>query len=129
MSAIAGVDQALWDIKGKYHDAPVYQLMGGPCRESVKVYSWVGGDRPEDGGKQALACKEAGFIAVKMNGTDEFQYIDSYSNVDKVLENVAAIREACGPDMGIAVDFHGRAHKPMAKILAVKLEPFNFDVY
>ena len=44
MSAIAGIDQALWDIKGKVFQAPVYQLMGGPCRDSIRVYSWIGGD-------------------------------------------------------------------------------------
>lgn len=48
MSAISGIDQALWDIKGKYYHAPVYDLMGGKCRDRMKVYSWIGGDRPDD---------------------------------------------------------------------------------
>ena len=48
MSAISGIDQALWDIKGKYYNAPVYDLMGGRCRDKMKVYSWIGGDRPSD---------------------------------------------------------------------------------
>lgn len=48
MSAISGIDQALWDIKGKYYNAPVHELLGGACRESMKVYSWIGGDRPQD---------------------------------------------------------------------------------
>ena len=54
MSAISGIDQALWDIKGKFFDAPVYQLMGGACRDNMKVYSWIGGDRPSDVGAAAL---------------------------------------------------------------------------
>ncbi|RAV04148.1 galactonate dehydratase [Paenibacillus sp. YN15] len=125
MSAIAGIDQALWDIKGKYHQAPVHQLLGGACRESMRVYSWVGGDRPVDVGLAALEKKQAGFTAVKMNATEELQFIDSYAKIDQLLERVSAIREAAGPDFGIGVDFHGRVHKPMAKVLAKELEPYN----
>jgi galactonate dehydratase len=125
MSAIAGIDQALWDIKGKYHDAPIYQLMGGACRQRMKVYSWIGGDRPTDVGQAALDAQAAGFTAVKMNGTEELQYVDSYAKIDQVLERVAAVRSAAGPHMGIGIDFHGRVHKPMAKILAKELEPFR----
>ena len=54
MSAISGIDQALWDIKGKFFGAPDYQLMGGACRDNMKVYSWIGGDRPSDVGAAAL---------------------------------------------------------------------------
>ena len=125
MSAIAGIDQALWDIKGKYFNAPVYELMGGACRDRMRVYSWVGGDRPTDVGAAAKERKDAGFTAVKMNATEELQYIDSYEKVDQVLERVAAIRESCGKYFGIAVDFHGRVHRPMAKVLAKKLEEFD----
>src|SRR5476649_379786 len=78
MSAISGIDQALWDIKGKYYNAPVYQLLGGAARDSIRVYSWIGGDRPSDVGSAAKEAVEAGFTAVKMNGTEELQIIDSY---------------------------------------------------
>lgn len=125
MSAIAGIDQALWDIKGKYFSAPVYELLGGAQRDKMRVYSWIGGDRPSDVGQAALEKKNAGFTAVKMNGTEELQYIDSYEKIDAVLNRVGAIRDACGKYFGIAVDFHGRVHKPMAKILAKKLEEFD----
>ena len=125
MSAIAGIDQALWDIKGKVFGVPVYQLLGGPCRESIRVYSWVGGDRPGDVGRAALEKKNEGFTAVKMNATEELQMLDSYDKVDAVLERVAAIRETCGKYFGIAIDFHGRVHMPMAKVLAKKLEEFD----
>ena len=126
MSAIAGIDQALWDIKGKYYNAPVYQLLGGACRDKMRVYSWIGGDRPSDVGTAALKAKESGFTAIKMNATEELQYIDSYEKVDQ-----AAGRSSCesvkvtGPYIGIGIDFHGRVHKPMAKILAKELEPFR----
>lgn len=125
MSAIAGIDQALWDIKGKYYQTPVYDLLGGKCREKMKVYSWIGGDRPQDVGRAAKEKQKAGFKAIKMNATEELQMIDSYEKIDQVLERVAAIREACGKYFGIAIDFHGRVHKPMAKILAKKLEEFD----
>ena len=125
MSAIAGIDQALWDIKGKYFNAPVYELMGGKCRDRMRVYSWIGGDRPQDVGSAAKERQTAGFYAITMNATEELQMIDSYEKVDAVLERVAAIRESCGKYFGIAVDFHGRVHKPMAKILAKKLEEYD----
>lgn len=125
MSAIAGIDQALWDIKGKYHQAPIYQLMGGACRQKIKVYSWIGGDRPSDVGQAALRAQTEGFTAVKMNATEELQYIDSYAKIDEVLKRVAAVRGAVGPYLGIGIDFHGRVHKPMAKILAKELEAFR----
>ena len=93
MSAISGIDQALWDIKGKYFGAPVYELMGGRCRDRMKVYSWIGGDRPSDVGTAAKEKKDEGFTAIKMNATEELQMIDSYDKIDNVLERVAAIRE------------------------------------
>lgn len=125
MSAIAGIDQALWDIKGKFFGAPVYDLLGGKCRDKIKVYCWVGGDRPSDVALAAKEKKEQGFTAIKMNATEELQMVDSYDKIDAVLERVASIREACGKYFGIAVDFHGRVHKPMAKVLAKKLEEFD----
>ena len=77
MSALAGIDQALWDIKGKHHGVPVHDLLGGPVRDRIKVYSWIGGDRPAETAAAALAAVERGFTAVKMNGTAEMQFIDS----------------------------------------------------
>ena len=96
MSAIAGIDQALWDIKGKYYNAPIYDLLGGACRDSMRVYCWIGGDRPADVGAAALEKKNEGFTAIKMNATEELQMVDSYEKIDAVLERVAAIRESCG---------------------------------
>jgi galactonate dehydratase len=125
MSAIAGIDQALWDIKGKSLGAPVHQLLGGRARDSIRVYSWIGGDRPDDVARAATEMRQRGFTAVKMNATEELQYVDSHVHVDRAVERIAEVRKAVGPAMGIAVDFHGRVHKPMAKILARELEPFR----
>ncbi|MBL7735536.1 MAG: galactonate dehydratase [Chitinophagaceae bacterium] len=125
MSAIAGIDQALWDIKGRFYQAPVYQLLGGKARDKVKIYSWIGGDRPDDVGKAAKDAIANGFAAIKMNASEEMQYIDSYEKIDLVLNRVAAVREVGGPSFGIGIDFHGRLHKPMAKVLARELESFH----
>lgn len=125
MSAIAGVDQALWDIKGKHLGVPVHELLGGPVRERIRVYSWIGGDRPADTARAAVAAVERGFTAVKMNGTEEMHFIDSYDKVERVLENLQAVREAVGSQIGVAIDFHGRVHKPMAKVLMRELAPYK----
>ena len=125
MSAISGIDQALWDIKGKFYNAPIHDLMGGKARDKLKVYSWIGGDRPSD---IANATKEAianGFAAIKMNATEEMQYIDSYDKIQRVLDRVASVREVGGSSFGIGIDFHGRLHKPMAKVMAKELEQFH----
>ena len=73
MSALAGIDQALWDIKGKALGVPVSELLGGNVRSRIKVYSWIGGDRPSETAAAAKAAVERGFTAVKMNGTEEMQ--------------------------------------------------------
>jgi galactonate dehydratase len=124
-SAISGIEQALWDIKGKFYNLPVYEMLGGAARSHIRVYSWIGGDRPQDAGAAAKEKADAGFTAIKMNGTEEMNYLDSFSKVEAAVDRVAAIREACGKDFGIAVDFHGRVHKAMAKILAKELEPYR----
>lgn len=125
MSAISGIDQALWDIKGKFYNAPVYDLMGGKAREKIKVYSWVGGDRPSDIATAASAAIANGFTAMKMNATEELQYIDSFDKIDRVLQRVASVREVADNSIGIGIDFHGRLHKSMAKVMAKELEPFH----
>ncbi|ADJ62546.1 galactonate dehydratase [Herbaspirillum seropedicae] len=125
MSALAGIDQALWDIKGKDLGVPVHQLLGGAVRNSIRVYSWIGGDRPADTAAAAKSAVARGFTAVKMNGTEELQFIDSHDKIELTLANVQAVREAVGPNVGIGVDFHGRVHKPMAKALIKELEPYK----
>ena len=125
MSAIAGIDQALWDIKGKALNTPVYQLLGGACRDSIRVYSWIGGDHPSEVGKAAKEVVALGFTAVKMNGTNELQIVDSYREIDAAVARIAEVRAAVGSDIGIGIDFHGRVHKPMAKVLAKELEPYR----
>lgn len=125
MSAISGIDQALWDIKGKYYNAPVYDLLGGACRDKLQVYRWIGGDRPDDIKNEALEAVAQGYSAIKMNATEELHYIDKFPKIQAVCDRIAAIRDAVGHKLAIAVDFHGRVHKPMAKVLAKELDQFQ----
>jgi len=125
MSAMAGIDQALWDLKGKQYGVPVYDLLGGPVREQVQVYAWIGGDRPSDVAAAALARAASGFSAVKMNASEEMNYIDSFGKVEAVLARVAEVRAAVGTNFGLGIDFHGRIHKSMAKIVAQELGPYH----
>ncbi|KAF9010101.1 enolase C-terminal domain-like protein [Cyathus striatus] len=120
MSALSGLDIALWDIKGKKLGVPIWQLLGGKVRDRLRVYGWVGGDSPSDVVAAAQARQKQGFNAVKMNGTEAVAWIDSPNILDDAVTRVKQVR-ALGLDVGI--DFHGRLHKGMAKQLAKLLEP------
>ncbi|WP_291291130.1 galactonate dehydratase [Enterococcus sp.] len=122
---VSGLEMALWDIKGKALDIPVYELLGGAARDRIKVYSWIGGDRPNEVADQAQDRFDRGFTAVKMNATEELHYIDSYEKISEVVDRVSSIRNRFGNKLDIGVDFHGRVHKPMAKVLAKALEPYH----
>jgi len=125
MSAIAGVNQALWDIKGKYHGVPIYELLGGKVRDRVQIYAGIGGESPEDLAAQAQQRRDEGLRAVKMVAANTVHYMDTFQQIDETVARVAAVREQMGNDFSIAVDFHGRIHKPMAKMLIRELEPFH----
>lgn len=122
---ISGIEMALWDIKGKALNLPVYELLGGAVRDKIKVYSWIGGDRPSDVVVMAQERWDKGFRAVKMNATSEMHYVDSLEKVNAAVKRVASIREKFGNAMSIGIDFHGRVHKPMAKVLAKALEEYH----
>ncbi|RZJ05979.1 MAG: galactonate dehydratase [Rubrivivax sp.] len=125
MSAIAGIDQALWDIKGKVMGQPVYELLGGLVRDKMKVYSWVGGDRPADVIRDIKRLREGGFDTFKMNGTEELAIVDGARKIDEAVARIAEIREAFGHDIEFGIDFHGRVSAPMAKPLLKALEPYR----
>ncbi|MFC6486481.1 galactonate dehydratase [Nitratireductor sp. GCM10026969] len=125
MSAISGIDQALWDITGKALGAPVHALLGGAQRDRVRSYIWIGGDRPRDLVVQARSAMEAGFTAVKMNICDELAVVDSHAEIDRIVTRLAELREAVGLQLDLAFDFHGRVHAPMARVLVRELEPLR----
>ncbi|HEY5106946.1 MAG TPA: galactonate dehydratase [Caulobacteraceae bacterium] len=122
MSALSGLDQALWDLNGKALGVPVWRLLGGRVRDRVRAYAWIGGDRPSEIGEAAGARRAQGFAAVKMNATAEIGMLESPRSLDGVVERLAAA-QAHGLDVGI--DFHGRLRRPMARQLVRLLEPLR----
>jgi len=124
-TAAAAIEQALWDLKGRQHNLPVYEFLGGAVRDTVRLYAWVGGDRPTDVVAQVKARADQGYTAVKMNATEELDLLDRTAHVDAVIARVAAVRDSFGDSIDIALDFHGRVHRAMAKALLRELEQFN----
>jgi galactonate dehydratase len=124
-SAVAGIDQALWDIAGKTYGAPVYALLGGPVRDSVRVYAWVGGDEPTRLAEEVTAQVEAGFTAVKMNAAGRTSPMTTPAETAAVVARVAAARDALGPHRDVAVDFHGRFTPASARRVLQELGPLH----
>lgn len=122
MSAISGIDQALWDIKGKALGVPVYELLGGAVRDKMKMYGWIGGDKPAHVVEGARKRMADGFHAVKMNGCAELEWIDTPKKIDDAMKLISSVRDAIGYDRGLGIDFHGRVHKGMAKIFMRELD-------
>ena len=122
MSALAGLEQALWDLKGRALNLPVWEMLGGKVRDKIRAYAWIGGDRPQEIAEAARARRGQGFTAVKMNATAELDWIGTPRLFDEVIDRVRAAQEV-GMDVGL--DFHGRVHRPMAKQLAKALEPLG----
>ncbi|MEI5097525.1 galactonate dehydratase [Streptomyces sp. PmtG] len=114
-SAVAGLDQALWDITGKSYGAPVHALLGGPVRDRARVYAWVGGDEPGALAEQVAAQVDAGFTAVKMNASGVTSPLTTPAETAAVVERVAVARDVLGPHRDVAVDFHGRLTPPSAR--------------
>jgi len=122
MSALAGLEQALWDLKGRALGLPVWEMLGGKVRDRIRAYAWIGGDRPAEIADAAAARRNQGFSAVKMNATAELDWIGTPRLFDEVIERV---RAAQGEGMDVGLDFHGRVHRPMARQLAKALEPLG----
>lgn len=123
-SAVAGIDQALWDIAGKVLGMPVFRLLGGPVRDRVRVYTWIGGDEPDEVADLAREQVEAGFTAVKMNGSGPLAPIDTPARTRQIVDRLAAVRDAIGPDHDVVIDFHGRLSTAMSRRVLPLLEPF-----
>jgi galactonate dehydratase len=124
-SAVAGLDHALWDIAGKAYGAPAYGLLGGPVRDSVRVYAWVGGDEPARLAEEVSAQIEAGFTAVKMNAAGRTDPLTTPAGTAAVVERVAAAREVLGPHRDVAVDFHGRFSPAGARRALHEIAPLH----
>src|SRR5579884_3019658 len=120
-SALSGIDMALWDIKGKALGVPVYELLGGPTRDRVRVYAHAG---TPDRIKQA---KARGFTAFKTNPAKRrpSRYVETPAEVHYAAERFAELRRAGGDDVDIAIDFHGAISPATAKLLIKAIEPYQ----
>jgi galactonate dehydratase len=120
-SALSGIDIALWDIKGKALGVPVYELLGGPTRERIRVYAHIG--TPEDIKKRMTE----GFTAFKTGPARKkpAHYIESPAAVGYAAEKFAELRRVGGNDADIAIDFHGAISPATAKLLIKALEPYQ----
>lgn len=124
-SAVAGIDQALWDLLGKSLGVPVHVLLGGPVRDRVRVYAWVGGDEPGEVADHVAAQVDAGMTAVKMNASGRMSPIATRAELAAVERRVAAAREVLGDDRDVAIDLHGRFTLADARRIAPVLEPYH----
>jgi galactonate dehydratase len=133
-SAVSGLEQALWDIVGKYLNTPIYNLLGGPCRERIRVYAngwYEGAKTPDVLAKKAAETVARGFTALKF---DPFPgpwrtHIDRKTELAAV-ENVRAVRESVGPEIDILVEVHRRL-APMHAVRIARLmeasQPFWYE--
>jgi galactonate dehydratase len=124
MSTIAGINEALWDIKGKYYNAPIYDLLGGKVKDKVMVYRGIKGDTPEDLVKDANSAIEQGYKLVKLSCTEATSYLDSFDKVDTLVSKIDAVSKAIKGRADFALDFHGRIHKPMAKVIVSEINKY-----
>jgi galactonate dehydratase len=124
MSALGGIEIALWDLLGKASGVPIHQLLGGAVRDRVKVYRWAGGNNSsaQASAEEAARVVEQGARAIKMNACPPLAAIDTYGGVRLAVERARAVRQAVGPTVDIALDLHGRANVPMARRLVRELE-------
>ncbi len=126
VAALSGIEMALWDIFGKSVGLPVWQLLGGKVRDRVRVYTGIGGKTPEEAATSARQAVERGFQAVKMGAaTAPVRFVDTPRRLDQMVARVAAVREAVGDDVDIAVDLHRRLSPTMAALFIRELEPLR----
>ena len=127
-SALAGIDQALWDIQGKRLGVPVHQLIGGAVRDRLKVYCWCGGDdnAPEDAAAEAVrVLQTTKYRQLKMNACPRMGYVDTDGGVRAATARMKAVREAVGDSVEIGLDFHGRVKTPACKQMMRALAPYR----
>jgi galactonate dehydratase len=122
-SAVAGIDQALWDIAGKNFGVPVHTLLGGHVRDTVRVYAWVGGDEDGELREGIQHQMEAGFTAVKLNASGRMAPLSNPAALNAVVDRAVLARETLGPGRDFAIDFHGRVGVGDAARLLRLLEP------
>jgi galactonate dehydratase len=127
-TALSAIDIACWDIVGKMHGAPIYELLGGASRERVLVYANGWYDNcvtPEHFALKAKKIKDMGYKAIKFDPFGHyFDYIDQ-KGIEMAVNRVKAIRDTVGDNMDILIEHHGRFNANSAIMVAKALEPYN----
>jgi galactonate dehydratase len=124
-SALSAVEQAMWDITGKWLGQPVHRLWGGPTRDRIRMYGWLGVAPYSDLVESARDWVARGFTAIKCCLFDLTRPLEPPAMTERVVRQMAALREAVGPEVDIAVDFHGRSSPALSIGLAQALEPYH----
>ncbi len=131
MSAIAGIDQALWDIKAKSLGVPLYELLGGAVRDRIRAYTNLGselGGEPRDPAawtEAALGAVEAGYDAMKVYPIPAGRALEGLTELREAVRLVEAVRDAAGEEVDLMVDLHGRSSQAMAIQYGRALEPLR----
>ncbi|HEU5328217.1 MAG TPA: galactonate dehydratase [Thermomicrobiales bacterium] len=124
-SALSGIEQALWDIKGKALGVPVYELLGGPTRQRVRVYTHCGGPTPEAAAEHARALVAQGFTALKFGTGRIGPSVDERTMIRRTAAMFEAVRAAVGPEVDLMLDNHGQFPPAQATALLRAIEPYN----
>ena len=122
-AAISGIEIALWDILGKSLGVPVYQLLGGPTRNRIRVYTRPHGADAAELAASARDIAAQGFTALKFCPFERVRNLDHYSVVEEAAGRVAAVRDAVGTTVDILLDFHGRVSPAMAIQMEEAMRP------
>ncbi len=126
MSAISGIEHALWDILGKSLNVPVYQLLGGHVRDRIRVYGHLGTEGPNDYRPRAtILFGERPFSAYKISPPGPFRMVENPAKLAKIVDTFKEMRELAGPEIDLAVDLHGRVAPPFAIQICRALEPYG----
>jgi galactonate dehydratase len=125
MTALSAIEQALWDIRGKRLGVPVWDLLGGAARDRIPVYTHGGGASPEQVAERCRGLVAHGHRAIKLGIPGSVEPVVDERAVRATVANVAAVRDAVGPDVKLMVDCHAKPTPPVALRLAQELAPFN----
>lgn len=131
LSAISGIEQAMWDIKGKYYNCPVYEMLGGRCRDKIRMYTHIkragtAGDFPvEEMLSIAGERLKEGYTALKYSVIPPVKAVENPENIEKHVMRFAKVREKIGNGVDLAVDFHGRVSPAAANVLIERLKPYS----
>jgi galactonate dehydratase len=124
-SAAAGIEMALWDLKGRRVGMAIHDFLGGRVRDTIRSYCWIGGDSPTEVVGHARQRIDAGFSAVKMNATSSVPTLGFHAEIDALVERMGSLRDAYGQKLDIALDLHGRVPRTALKDLVREVEPFR----